>query len=235
MLLSLQPLLTRLVPSLLALGFLASCGTSSSNSAPTVETEVPASIAADSSVSEPATTTATQADRYLTTAELWQRLQQPEESLYVLLLRHALAPGTGDPADFVLGDCSTQRNLSEEGRSQARAIGQAFRDRGIDVQQVLSSQWCRCLETAELMDLGEVESFPPLNSFFRDRRTAEAQTTEVQKFLRGQAAQPGVLVMVTHQVNITALTDVVPQSGEAVVMEVAADSLTFMGQLRPAL
>ncbi|NEQ44630.1 MAG: hypothetical protein F6K00_14125 [Leptolyngbya sp. SIOISBB] len=102
-------------------------------------------------------------------------------------------------------------------------------------QQVLSSQWCRCLETAELMGLAEVEPFTPLNSFFRDRSMAEAQTTEVQQYLLSPAETPGVMVMVTHQVNVTDLTGIVPQSGEAVVLRVADTSLTQIGQFRPEL
>lgn len=170
----------------------------------------------------------------LTPEALWAQLQQPGDTRYVVLLRHAIAPGTGDPANFQLDDCSTQRNLSDEGRSQAAQIGQAFRDRGVEVQQVLSSQWCRCLETAEQMALGTVEADPALNSFFRDRRTAEAQTTEVKQYLLSQAEQPGVTVMVTHQVNITGLTDIVPRSGEAVVLQVEETGLTQIGQFLPA-
>lgn len=169
----------------------------------------------------------------LTPEALWQQLQQPGEVLYVVLLRHAIAPGTGDPANFQLDDCSTQRNLSEAGRSQAAQIGQAFRDRGVAVQQVLSSQWCRCLETAESMDLGEVEPYPALNSFFGDRRTAAAQTAAVKQYLLSQADNPGVTVMVTHQVNITGLTEIFPRSGEAVVLQVADDRITQIGQLMP--
>ncbi|MDB9525517.1 histidine phosphatase family protein [Oscillatoria sp. CS-180] len=179
--------------------------------------------------------TVSDASDVLTKEELWQRLQQPDEALYAVLLRHALAPGSGDPSNFQLEDCSTQRNLSAEGRSQAQQIGQAFRDRGVEVQQVLSSQWCRSLETAELMAVGDVEPFLPLNSFFRDRATAESQTNDVKNYLLDQAETPGVVVMVTHQVNITALTDIVPQSGEAVVLQVQADELTQIGQFRPEL
>ncbi|MEM6713533.1 MAG: histidine phosphatase family protein [Cyanobacteria bacterium P01_C01_bin.147] len=171
----------------------------------------------------------------LTPDALWEQLQEPGDTLYVVLIRHALAPGTGDPTNFQLTDCTTQRNLSAAGRSQAQQIGQAFHDRHVVVQQVLSSQWCRCLETAELMDVGTVEPYPPLNSFFRDRSTAEAQITAVKQYLLSQADHPGVTIMVTHQVNITGLTDIVPQSGEAVVLQVEASELTQMGQLRPEL
>jgi phosphohistidine phosphatase SixA len=174
-----------------------------------------------------------EAPTLLTPADLWQQLEQPGQR-YVVLLRHALAPGTGDPANFQLDDCTTQRNLSAAGRSQAMQIGQAFRDRNIVVDQVLSSQWCRCLETATLMDLGAVEPYPALNSFFRDRSTAESQTVDVKQFLLEQADTPGVTVMVTHQVNITGLTEIVPRSGAAVVIEVDDASLTQIGQLLPA-
>jgi len=147
---------------------------------------------------------------------VWDHLQRADERLYVVLLRHALAPGTGDPASFRLDDCATQRNLSPAGQAQAQRIGAAFRQRQISGVRVLSSQWCRCLDTAELMDLGPVEPFEPINSFFRDRNTAAQQTAQVQRYLREQPNQ-GVIVMVTHQVNITALTGVFPGSGQAVV------------------
>jgi phosphohistidine phosphatase SixA len=237
----------------LAVGMLTGCGSRSSEadsaagaSESAVLTESPAPNAdapPSDAATEPNTTarpaapqsiTVTDAPTPLTPEALWQQLQQPGEMLYVVLLRHALAPGTGDPADFQLGDCSTQRNLSAEGRAQAAAIGQAFRDRGVAVQQVLSSQWCRCLETAELMKLGDVAPEPALNSFFRDRSTAEAQTLAVKQSLLAQAERPGVIVMVTHQVNITGLTGVVPRSGEAVVLQVAETGLTQMGQFLPA-
>ncbi|MGD1929945.1 MAG: histidine phosphatase family protein [Leptolyngbyaceae cyanobacterium] len=167
-------------------------------------------------------------------AAIWQRLQQPEQ-LYVVVLRHALAPGSGDPANFQLDDCATQRNLSAEGRAQAQQIGQAFRDRDVAVRQVWSSQWCRCLDTAALMAVGPVEPLPALNSFFRDRRQATPQNEALKAHFWQQAEQPGVVVMVTHQVNITELTDIVPRSGEAVVIQVDETGLTHLGQFRPEL
>jgi phosphohistidine phosphatase SixA len=150
---------------------------------------------------------------------VWEHLQWADERLYVVLLRHALAPGSGDPASFQMGDCATQRNLSVAGRDQAGRLGAAFRQRDLDVVQVLSSQWCRCIDTATLMDLGPVQPLAPINSFFRDRSTAAQQTAQVQDYLRRQPQQ-GIIVMVTHQVNITALTGVVPVSGQAVVITV---------------
>jgi phosphohistidine phosphatase SixA len=162
---------------------------------------------------------------------IWARLQQPETH-YVVLIRHALAPGTGDPVNFDLGDCSTQRNLSEEGRSQARRTGAAFRQRNIPIRQVLSSQWCRCLETAELMDLGAVEPFAPLNSFFENPATGAAQTAAVRTFILNQARTPGVTVMVTHFVNISGLSGVTaPSGGMVVIQRNDQEQLEVVGQL----
>lgn len=147
----------------------------------------------------------------------WEAAKRPGA---VLLMRHALAPGTGDPATFDLDDCTTQRNLDDQGRAQAAAIGEAFRERGILIDQVLTSQWCRCRETAELLDLGPVQDFPALNSFFRDRSTATAQTEETRNHLAASPDDQRPL-LVTHQVNITALVNVFPQSGEVIVIDVS--------------
>ena len=162
---------------------------------------------------------------------LWARLAQAEEESYVVLMRHALAPGTGDPTIFQLDNCSTQRNLSAEGQQQAIEIGETFRQRNIPVTKVLSSQWCRCLETAELMDIAPVEPFPSLNSFFRDRSTAETQTTAIKDYIAANKDESGVIIMVTHQVNITALSDVFPASGSAVVVQLEGEQLNILGQI----
>jgi broad specificity phosphatase PhoE len=148
----------------------------------------------------------------------------------VIVMRHALAPGTGDPWNFEIGDCATQRNLSEAGREQARAIGERLRRNGITAARVFSSQWCRCLETARLLDLGEVTPLPALNSFFRDRSTEREQTTATRAFIREQSGD-GVVVLVTHQVNITALTGVYPASGEMIVLRPEGDELVLVGRL----
>lgn len=162
---------------------------------------------------------------------LWARLQAAD-TRYFVLMRHALAPGTGDPANFQLDNCATQRNLSAEGRAQAERTGELFRQQNIPVTQVLSSQWCRCLDTATLMALGPVEPFPALNSFFRDRRAASAQTDAVAAFMRQNPNTSGVTVMVTHFVNISALTNADVSSGEMVVMQVAEDGqLAVLGSL----
>jgi phosphohistidine phosphatase SixA len=150
----------------------------------------------------------------------------------VLLMRHATAPGTGDPADMRLGDCSSQRNLSDEGRAEARAIGQRLRSAGIAPDRILSSQWCRTTETAELLDLGPVTPFPAANSFFSDRSTAKRQTAEVLAYLADLPKGERVLI-VTHQVNIAALTGISPGSGEIVITRLADSALEVVDRLPP--
>jgi phosphohistidine phosphatase SixA len=153
---------------------------------------------------------------------------------HIALMRHALAPGTGDPPNFVIDDCSTQRNLSDQGREQARRTGLAFRQRGIAIGRVLSSQWCRCLETAELLDLGSVEPFPMLNSFFRRYERRAEQTTALTEFVNRPVGGPS-LILVSHQVNITALTGIFPGSGEIVVIRPGAGERGFevLGRFMP--
>ncbi len=138
------------------------------------------------------------------------------------IMRHALAPGFGDPAEFQLNVCNTQRNLDERGRQQAKAVGSALKASGIAFDRVLTSQWCRCRETADLLDLGKPADFPGLNSFFQDRSTAEAQTEQVRGLLK--ALPPGEkLMLVTHQVNITALTGRGVSSGEIFLIKLDAE------------
>jgi phosphohistidine phosphatase SixA len=147
---------------------------------------------------------------------VWALLAQPG---HVVLMRHADAPGTGDPANFRLGDCATQRNLGERGRDQARRLGEEFRRRAIPVALVLTSQWCRTRETAELMALAPIEDEPKaLNSFFGRPGERDAATAALRKRLAALPVGAGAVVMVTHQVNITALTGVFPASGEMVVL-----------------
>ena len=135
------------------------------------------------------------------------------------IMRHALAPGFSDPAGFDVDDCSTQRNLSDEGRAQARAIGATFRKGGISEASVFSSAWCRCLETARLLGLGPVAKLPPLNSFFEARERRDAQTSALRDWLMDYK-QEKPLVLVTHQVNITALTGSYTSSGETVIARI---------------
>ena len=116
----------------------------------------------------------------------WDAFSEPGA---IAIMRHALAPGTGDPANLEIGDCSTQRNLDDRGRAQARAIGEALRQQGITFDAVLSSQWCRTRETAELLHVGPVTEAPSLNSFFRDRSTRDDQTKATQDLIAGLALE----------------------------------------------
>ena len=140
-----------------------------------------------------------------------------------LLIRHAEAPGTGDPPGFRLGDCATQRNLSAEGLAQAAALGRALRERGVRVGRVLTSQWCRARDTARLMDVGPVEDSSALNSFFDERNARAERTAALRDLVRGWRG-PGALVLVTHQVNIAALTGLSPAAGEMIVLSAAQEA-----------
>lgn len=147
-------------------------------------------------------------------AGLWKALRTGNS---FALLRHAYAPGMGDPEYFDVEDCSTQRNLSDAGRKQAGAVGNLFRVHGIEKARVLSSQWCRCLETATLLKLGSVEILPQLNSFFQQYERRDLQTQNLRNWIGKQNLEQPV-VLVTHQVNITSLTKVYPSSGELVIV-----------------
>jgi len=159
----------------------------------------------------------------------WRALEQGGT---VALFRHARAPGTGDPANFRLDDCSTQRNLSEEGRQQAQRIGDQFRNRKVPVERVLSSRWCRALETTRLAFGNLAQPAPPLDSFFSGREQEPAQTQAVRRIIE-EWRSAGVLVLVTHQVNITALTGVFPSEGEMLVLRPRAGSgFDVVGRVR---
>ena len=162
-------------------------------------------------------------------ADLWKDLRMGRS---FVLLRHAIAPGTGDPENFTLGDCSTQRNLSDAGREQARAIGELFRANGIDNARLFSSQWCRCRETAALLELGSVGELPYLNSFFQRYQQQDFQTQKVKEWLGAQEFGPA-LVLVTHQVNISALTGFYPSSGELVFASRSeGEQITVLGTVK---
>ncbi len=136
----------------------------------------------------------------------------------VIMIRHALAPGTGDPAGFDLRNRATQRNLNDIGRAEARAIGEKLRAAGLGGARVFTSEWWRCQETAELLDLGEVQALPALNSFFGDPAMQDPAMRALREFFEGLPADGQPIVMVTHQVNITALTGVVPRPGDGVFL-----------------
>ncbi len=143
-----------------------------------------------------------------------------------------MPPETGDPPDMRLGDCSTQRNLDTEGRAQARRIGEAFRRQGITVGLVLSSAWCRTVETAELAFPGQVRVEAAFNSFFADRSQGPAALEGARRVIEAWRG-PGALVVSTHQVNITGLTGIAPQPGEGVVLRMEQGALRIVGRIRP--
>jgi phosphohistidine phosphatase SixA len=150
----------------------------------------------------------------------------------IVLFRHALAPGVGDPPGFKLGDCSTQRNLDDTGRAQARRIGEQFRRRGVKVGAVLTSQWCRTRETAELAFPGQARDDADFNSFFGDSARRPEQTARALATL-GRWRGPGVLVVVTHQGNITALIGEGTSSSEGVIAVPRDGGLSVLARLPP--
>jgi phosphohistidine phosphatase SixA len=137
---------------------------------------------------------------------------------HVALIRHGNAPPGygGDPPGFRIDDCRTQRNLDDRGREQAKALGEALRGRGVRVDRIRSSPWCRCLETARLMAVGPVESswalVPDLNP------SAPARLLELKEIVSTWRG-PGTLVLVTHALTVRPLVGILPDQGETVVLE----------------
>lgn len=145
---------------------------------------------------------------------LWSLLKDGGQ---VVLIRHAVTtPGSGDPPGMRLDDCATQRNLTDEGRAHARRIGEAFRKRRIPVGSVLSSPWCRCLETAQLA-FGKAEVSQPLSNLFGRYENRDPQVERLKSMVSKQ--QKGAnLLLVSHGSTILALTGVSPGTGEMVVV-----------------
>lgn len=161
---------------------------------------------------------------------LWDQLRSGG---LVVLIRHAETdPGVGDPPGFRLDDCKTQRNLSAAGRDQARRLGEAFRRERVAVEQVLSSEWCRCRDTATLA-FGRHDAWPALNNVFGRAQNEPAQTRAILE-RAGAHRGKGNLVLVTHGSTIFPVAGVNPAQGEMVVMKPAgAGRLERVGRLRP--
>jgi broad specificity phosphatase PhoE len=157
----------------------------------------------------------------LASAEAWEKLKQPG---HVAIMRHAIAPGVGDPANLKLGDCKTQRNLDETGRAQSRRIGAEAAANGVSFARAFSSEWCRCLETARLVAGKEPETLQSLNSFFGESNRGPEQITRLQRDIAALPTSETIL-LVTHQVVITGLTGVYPASGEIVVLKRSDDGV----------
>jgi phosphohistidine phosphatase SixA len=152
----------------------------------------------------------------------------------VALMRHAQAPGgAGDPAGFRLDDCSTQRNLSPEGREEASAIGRRLKAEGIAFARILTSPWCRCIDTAELLEMGAAERSPAFSNIVV--MSAERATIiENGRAVIEDWSGPGALLVVTHGANIQALTNGRnPAQGEIVVVEALQGSLREIGRIPP--
>lgn len=166
-------------------------------------------------------------------SELANKLQ---DGTHVLLMRHADAPGYGDPKNYQISQCSTQRNLGDLGRKQAKAIGDWLSKQGIQQAKVYSSPWCRCVDTATLLNKGEVKKELALGSFFDDMSQAKKQTEELTKFIAVERKQsPNVpIIMVTHHVNIQSYVGEVVNSGDMVLVKVDSAGKPLSFKLYPS-
>ena len=156
----------------------------------------------------------------LTINSVYADWQPAKEGNKIILIRHSIAPGSGDPSNFNINDCRTQRNLSKEGVKQSKKIGKLFKKNQIKIDQVLSSQWCRCKDTARYA-FKNYKEFSALNSTFQPPhdKNAKKQIKELRDFIQKWIGNDSNLVLVTHYVIITAITDVAPRSGEIVIID----------------
>lgn len=154
---------------------------------------------------------------------IWDKLQGSAPKGYVLLMRHSYAPGVGDPDNFKVNDCSTQRNLSDVGRQDAKDVGEWLQRREIKIFRVETSRWCRAKETAQLLGLGKVRLNKNLDSLFEEADALNhRQTAAVRKQVQNHRNKTGLLVLVGHYVNIAALTGVGVASGEGILLKASA-------------
>ena len=166
-------------------------------------------------------------------SELADKLKRPD---YALLMRHSLAPGTGDPSGYSLADCASQRNLSDEGRQQAVRAGQWLRRQGVHSALVLTSPWCRCKDTAMRLGLGDVSVEPALASFFGESQRAQEFTQRLQQRLTQAGPTKGdkALVLVTHHVNILAYMGENVGSGDMVLVQFDAQGMLINAKRYPS-
>ena len=153
----------------------------------------------------------------LVAKDLWAEAKEGDK---IILIRHALAPGGGDPPGFKINDCKTQRNLNKVGIEQSKAIGKLFKKNKIPVDKVLSSQWCRCKDTAKYAFKNYFE-FSALNSTFQSSfaKNEPKQLKQLRTFVNNWDGDGGNLVLITHYSIITAITDAIPSSGEIVITD----------------
>lgn len=155
---------------------------------------------------------------------------------HVLLMRHADAPGYGDPTGYQLDKCSTQRNLGDRGKKQAILIGQWLSNQGVTSAKVFSSPWCRCIDTAKLLDKGQVTLAPALGSFFDDMSLEKQQTKNLENLIQAQLHenQKVPIILVTHHVNIQAFTGKVVNVGDMVLVKVDKNGKYRSHELYPS-
>lgn len=155
---------------------------------------------------------------------------------HVAMVRHGLTtPGTGDPKGFKLEECATQRNLIEEGREESRKLGALLRAQGVAIERVLSSEWCRCLETAELLGLGRVEKANALNNLFGRPENRAKQVQALRELISGWKSS-GNLMLVTHGATLGALTGINPGTAQGIVLAPApgsGDGFKVVGRIGP--
>ena len=146
-------------------------------------------------------------------------LNKLEDGGKLIFIRHAYAPGGGDPSNFNLNDCSTQRNLSKEGRKQAENIGEFFRNKKVKIDKVLSSEWCRCKETSSIA-FNNFQTKKFLNSFYSSKfaKNKKSQMINLKKYINSWKSDKN-LVLVTHHVVISEALDYAPSSGEIVITD----------------
>ena len=146
-------------------------------------------------------------------------IHELKEGEKIVLIRHALAPGSGDPVNFNLNDCSTQRNLNMKGIEQSKKIGSFFTKNNIPIDQVLSSEWCRCKDTAKYA-FEKYKTFYALNSFFSEKfqKNRKSQMTDLSNFLKKWDDEKN-LVLVTHYVVILDIANQPVSSGEIVILD----------------
>jgi len=149
--------------------------------------------------------------------QAWNLAQEGDK---IILIRHSLAPGGGDPPGFKIDDCKTQRNLNRKGINQSKKIGKLFKKNKVSVDQVLSSQWCRCKDTAKYA-FGNFKELTALNSTFQSpyNKNEPKQLKELYNFVKKWEGNGKNLVLVTHYSIITAVTNAVPSSGEIVITD----------------
>ena len=146
-------------------------------------------------------------------------LNSLKEGKKIIFIRHAIAPGNGDPDNFNINDCKTQRNLSEEGVEQSKSIGIFFEENKIKIDKILSSEWCRCKDTAKIA-FNNFETFDSLNSFYDEKfaQNEDIQIQNLKKYIKSWKSDKN-LILVTHFVVISSILNVGISSGEMIISD----------------